>query len=336
MNSMKISPKSKIGIFIVITLFLAIFNDIIRVPDTTLSAYRLMLPAVFCIVVINFNITWKYFFFMIGMSFLLALQNIIFCKVLKFESSIDTIWQIKYSIHYFSIITVFMLLRVLRKKNSVMFENIFLKGIPFVGGLCILAFIGAWLNPFQNIHFTNVNDYGACLAAVFPWLFIELKRKRKNLLFCAAILIVLWLGDSKCALAGILIQVSVISSVMLIKKIKQGNRVLIFIVPIVIALCLLIALSPVRINDYPIRDMFIDMSSHIIKGEVYNKNNSSLKYRTNAIIYMLYGMKQSWFMGIGIGNTGKMLGYLMSDLVIKKNGRYIDYISSLCIIRIFL
>lgn len=226
---MQISQKKIVIFFIKFILLLAVFNDIIRVPNTVISGYRLFLPAILFMSLINIQLTWKYFWLGSGLIFLLFIQNIIFCEVFKYEDTIDFVWQLRYLFYYFCIIAIFVLIHLLRKKDNVVFEKLFHKGIPLIGVFCLLAYFGAITPSFERINFTNWNDYGACLAAVFPWFFIEcFFGRRRNVIFCAAIIMTLWKGDSKSALAGIIIQIGIISSIALIKRVKQGNKFLVF------------------------------------------------------------------------------------------------------------
>lgn len=313
---MQISQRKLIAIFIELILFLAVFNDIIRVPNTVISGYRLLLPIILCMTLSNIQFTWKYFWLGSGMIFLLFIQNIVFCQVFQYEDTIDFAWQLRYLFYYFGIIAIFILMHLLRKKDQVIFKKFFYKGIPIFGILCLISYVGA-ITPFlEKINFTNWNDYGACLAAVFPWFFMEcFFGKKRNVAFCMAVIVALWKGDSKVALCGILIQIGIISSIALIKKVRQGSKLFLFLLPAIIIICFVIILSPIKVNGYSIRIMFTGMASHIIKGEVYKDSSTSLHFRTDAIIYMLRIIKSSHFMGVGIGNTGKLLRQLMPDVV---------------------
>lgn len=315
---MRISRK-RMSIIIIVILFMAVFNDIIRLPGTVISGYRLALPIVLCMSLVEFRLTWRYFLFGSGMFFLLIIQNILFCDIFKYENSIDFYWQLRYLFYYAGIIAIFILIRILRVKYLFVFQRMFYKGIPMMGIACLFAYVGSLTLTFEKIVFTNQNDYGACLAAVFPWFFMEsFLGKRRNIFWCVIIVAALLFGDSKAALAGILVQIGVITAIASIKKIKEGNKVLFFLVPVMVLGCLAIIFSPIQINGYSIKLMFTGMVSHIVNGTTYEMNDSSMAWRTNAIIYMLRGIKASHFMGIGIGNTGKLLRQLMPDIISRQ------------------
>lgn len=316
---MRIPKKRAEIILIILFLFMAIFNDVIRLPDTVISAYRLTLPVVLCMALVDFRSTWKFFIFGSGMIFLLIIQNIVFCNVFGFETTIDILWQIRYLFYYFSIVAIFVLIRILRKKDRILFQKVFYKGIPIICMICLIIYIGLSTAVFDRKHFANPNNYGACLASVFPWFLTEyFFGKKSNIIWCIAIIVSLLLGDSKAALAGVAIQIAIIVSIVLVKKTKEGNKILVFMIPVVITGFLAIVLSPIKINGYSVKEMFMGMVSHIVKGETYYRNNSSLAWRTNAIVHMLNGIKDSYFLGIGIGNTGKLLRHLMPDIVAEQ------------------
>lgn len=313
---MRLKKKEVISNLILAILFFSVFNDIMRIPNTVFSLYRMMLPVSICLALYYIKATWKYFFGGIILILPLFIQNLIFCKVLKIEDMIDVGWQLRYLVHYSYIILIFILIRILRNEDVDTFKKVFSKFIPTVGILCIFSYLICISSYYGNSGLANRNNYAVCLAAVFPWYFIEaVYGKSKNVIICIVILVVLWMGDSKAALAGIVIEIGIIVGIQIIKKLRDGNRLVIFMLTGVIIAGILICFSPLKVNGYRIKEMFTGMVSHIVKGEPYRDSGSSLSYRTNAIIHMIQGITESGFMGIGIGNTGKLLAAKMPDAV---------------------
>lgn len=316
---MKIKKRELISKIIVVILFCAFFNDILRIPDTAISAYRLLIPCAAFMALVYIRYTWKFFLGGIALMVPLIIQNLIFCKVLKIESSIDFNWQLRYLIHYGCIFAIFVLMRILRKESIDQFSRLFFKLIPVVSILNILIYIISLTPYYSGSGLANLNNYAVCLAAIFPWHLLEaFGGKLKDAVICITILIILWKGDSKAALAGIAIEIGIIGIIQVVKKIKEGNKTILFFSIIVIAAGICICLSPLKINGYGIREMFTGMLSHIVRGEPYERNTSSLTFRTNSIIYMLKGMKDTYFIGMGIGNTGKYLRVVITDYVSNK------------------
>lgn len=311
---MRIKRKEILSACIFIILFFAAFNDIIRIPNTVFSIYRLMIPIILSLALYYIKETWIFFFGGILLLVPLFIQNLIFCKVLKVEATIDLDWQFTYFIHYGYIIVIFILIRILRSRDINAFKKIFTKFIPIVGVLCIFFYLISISPYYGSSGLANRNNYAVCLAAVFPWYFTKtIHGKIQNSIICIAILAALWIGDSKAALAGIIIEIGVIAGIQIIKRLQNGNRLVFLILILIVITGILICFSPLDINGYKIKEMFVGMLSHIAKGEPYRDSGSSLSYRTNAIIYMLKGITESGFMGIGVGNTGKLLAQMMPD-----------------------
>lgn len=300
--------------FILLALFLAVFNDAIRIPNTVLSGYRLLLPIILVMSLVY--IKYSYSFFMVAGWILVVsiAQNIVFLQVFQLEQNLDFKYGLLYLTHYCSIIAIFILVHLLKIRDEEMFQQLFYKGMVVIGILCMLAYAETKLNVLGNVNFANINDYGCCLAVVFPWYFIQLLYgKWRYLLLCGIIFVELYWGDSKAALVGVLIEIGIITVIALSKKIKE--KVIYFLVFIMMILGIALVLSPIRVNGYSIREMFFGMASHILMGELYEPSIASLNYRTNAIIYILRGILQSCFLGIGPGNSGKLLKYAMSEAI---------------------
>lgn len=296
-----------------IILFCGFFNDILRVPNTVVSLYRILLLIVFCLTVYYFKDIWSFILALIAFICLLIVQNMFFCSVLKIENNIDLRWQLMYFLHYISILAIFLLMRILRKENPNQFNRLFSFFTVEMSYLYLIAYM-LRLTPYATyVGIANINNYAVCLAAIFPWHFMRVfYGKWKSILICICIFICLLLGDSKAALAGVAIEIGIIGIIIVVKKFKEGNKWVGFLCVVTILAGICLCLSPLEINGYCISDMFVGMVSHIIKGELYESNASSLYFRTNAIIYMLKGIKDTYFLGMGIGNTGKMLGILMT------------------------
>lgn len=303
--------------FILIVLFLSIFNDLIRIPNTVITGYRFLLPIIFLISLYYIQYTYQFFLFVIFLMFSSIMQNIVFLKFLEFEQVFDWEWWIRYLIHYMSIVAIFMMIHLLRIKNRKIFLQMFYKGINFIGPLIMVGYFVACMSTSPKKIIDNRNNYGCGLAVVFPWYFIcGMYGRWRYLIICGIIIFELFWGDSKAVLVGILLEMGVIIITRISQKSKEGKKANYFFFPIILILSISIAISPIRINGYVIRDMFLGMFSHILKGELYVEEASSLIYRTNAIVHLLKVMTQSYFLGIGPGNSGKALKYLMPKIAV--------------------
>lgn len=304
----KVAIEKKVILFI---LFFAVFNDVIRIPNTKLSFFRLSLPIVIVILYVNFKLIYKYVLLVMALLIISLLQNIVFIQVLKLESAIDFVWLAQYAFLYICIIIQFMLVHILRKKYGNCFKKLYTVGIPLIGILCVFGYVLAVKDVVSYID--NRNNYACSLAVVFPWFLINAYKKNRVYYFvCILIVLELIWGDSKVALMGVVMQLGILCCVFVVKKTRHGWKGIYFLIPIMAVIFLMGVMSPVTINGYSIRGMFTSMVQRISSGELYDTNATSLQFRINAIIYLINALFEVGFLGIGIGNSTKFLGYAMS------------------------
>lgn len=314
MSLKKFSIEKKI---ILIILFFAVFNDIIRIPNTKISFFRLSLPIILLILYINFRIIYKYVLLIMALLIVSVMQNIVFIQFLKLENTIDFVWLVQYAFLYICIIIQFMLVHILKEKYRECFEKLYTIGIPFIGGLCIIGYILAVNRVVSYVD--NQNNYACSLAVVFPWFLIHAYKKNRRYYFiCILIVLELFWGDSKVALMGVVMQVGILCCVLLVKEFRHGWKGIYFLIPIMIVTLLVGVMSPITINGYRISEMFSSMVQRISSGKLYDTSETSLTFRTNAIIYLFHGLLETGFLGIGIGNSAKVLGYAMPEIVASK------------------
>lgn len=306
------------SIVILFIFVCAVLNDLLRIPNTIFSLYRLLLPLAVLLIIINIGLTWKHICFTLFFIIVSVIQNLVYIKVYQYESQIDIRWFLEYTFFYFCIFILFMLMHILHVKDKYIFDVLFTKGVFVIGIMCMLLYICSVLRVPDYID--NQNNYGCCLAAVFPYFLICAlsKRNKVSMAICAFILAELLWGDSKSALMGVLVQLGIIGSIYICKKVRNGWKAIYILIPVVVVMLLCFVLSPVTINGYPIKEMFINLVSRVIKGETYPESIGSMVYRTNSMIHLIDIIKTTYCMGVGPGNTSKLLGYLMPKVAAEK------------------
>lgn len=302
--------------FIYFTLFIASYNDWIRIPGTVASLYRVLLPIVLLLCILRFRKRQHYFIFGGILLILNVIQNIIFYNISGIELRLS--FMVKYCLLFLSIICIFMLVKLLRIKNEIYFKQLFIYYIPKIG---VINLIFYWLcaTPLQEImNLANRNNYAVSLAAIFPYFFLKGMKSKQYFIFCFFTVLSLVCVGSKSAVLGIGLEIVLILVMKAMRRIRNAKRAGVLSLLSVLFLGFLVMQTPVTIHGYSVGYMFSEMTSHIISGTPYPKASTSLWFRTNALIYMTDYLRESKFMGIGIGNTGRFLLKSMPEDHVQK------------------
>lgn len=306
---------------ILLILFCAVFNDILRIPETKLSLFRILIPLAIVIILRNYAKTRKLVELYILFFLLSFFQNLFYYSFFEFENQIDFVWIIQYQLLYLSIFIIFALIRLLRSININIFLSIYDIGFLYLSILLVMLYV---LSVFRfPLHIDNRNNYACGLAIVFPWLLIKASKRKVLHLFLALLIpIELYWGDSKLALIGVLLQLQVLIIVKLAKIIRNGNR----FVPILIGIAALVGVAIImnpntNINGYYTRELAIGVIGNILKNDLYPEGPQSLYVRTNATIHLLRVIPSTFLIGLGPGNSSRLLGVLMPNLAQLKNSQ---------------
>lgn len=311
-REMKVIGRKSELYLLVIALFMAVFQDVIRIPGTALSGFRLLLPFVLILSIYHLKLTYMYFVFCACFCVLSIIQNYVFIQSYHFETDIDYVYMFKYIIHYVSIISIFIILRLIRENSKTVFFQLFYRGINIIGIALMVGYFFACREYNGVLVFDNRNNYGCALATVFPWFLIQaVNGKRIYWFLNGFMLCLLWWGDSKAVLLGIMIEIFIIFIIKISQKFDNRPKLIWLLLPSMMLIVLCIMLSPLKINGYKIRDMFLGMITRIINGKLYTGKVTSLTYRTNVTIHLLNVISQNGITGIGPGNSAKILKYLM-------------------------
>lgn len=167
-------------------------------------------------------------------------------------------------------------------------------------------------------YFTNVNDYGASLAAFFPMLWVDAmnKRKLKYYFFAMVILVFEYLNDCKLCCLGIVAEIIVIA---LVYSYQYGNRKSLIkvlskvtIVVIIVAV-IYVVVSDVVIMGAPVSTLMIEPIHRIMTLDFYSTSNSSGMFRVNVFITGIIWSFRTRFMGLGAGNATMLVKNYLSN-----------------------
>lgn len=293
---------------ILIILLLGTFSDILRIPNTSITFFRLSLP-ISCIIIVHHSkwikrfIIWTSIFLMLNIMYNFCLFCI-YRKDLSFHVKIF----IMYVLLYISIFVVFALVGILKSKWGKNFELLFLKYLCQVGNILILVMFLKWflLRFGKGFMLDNPNNYGCNVAAVFPFflLCIQKEKKKRFILYVILGLVVIYLNDAKLALFGVMLQIAVwvcISS----KKRREDRCIYRYLVPFFVLLMItIVIIQNPAIHKYRLQDIISEPLRRIVTNTPYEEHTISSNFRTNIIIWGMEELRNLKGMGWGAGNSG--------------------------------
>lgn len=213
----------------------------------------------------------------------------------------------KYLYLYVSIFMIFASVKMLRKKHGDDFKKLFFSILPKIGIVNLFIY---WMiaSPLKDMFFfANRNNYAVSLAAIFPYYFIKGMEKKRYLWVCIVIILSLALIGSKSATVGIGMEILLIMAMKVLRQIRNARNIGILFLAIVFCTGIMVMQTSLKIHGHSMANIYSEMKSHILSGTMYQHDNSSLTFRTNAIICMMNSIWESRFIGIGIGNSGRYI-----------------------------
>ena len=299
--------------FISLCLLFSTFNDWLRIPSTPISLYRLLFPIALFLCLQQLSKRKNYILCFVLFSIINLIQNYIFFNISGIST--DSRLTFKYFLLYLSIFSIFLMVKFIRTKSIPAFKQLIFSFLPAIG-LINLAFYWLCETPAKAmLNLANRNNYAVSLAAIFPYFFLKgFENKKKYFIPCFAILFSLYIVGSKAALFGIGLEVALILAMKVMQKMRYANSAGILFLVSAYLVMVMIVQSPITINGHPINRYFSELTSRVISGELYPDCRESVRWRTNAIIYMLSLTRETNGMGIGIGNTGVYLAAFMPEV----------------------
>lgn len=329
---------------IYVILFSAVFHAVLRLsPDSNITLFRILLPLSILIIIKQSHKLAKVLLAcFLALSVLSVIQTVFSSFLFFRDISFSYGNLIKFLIHYFSIIVLIGLLICLKKMEKQKFIPrlwFFCATIIKLSVIIDLIYLCCGQPSAQFALFGNINDFGSAMAAGLAIILCTKGRWWSKCIWSLLILILLYINDSKLALLGTLMEISlylVICSEKLLKKRmsskeipEETNRYLRLVLKFrnfvveywraaltcgcILALAIVL-MSPITINGYAIRTMVGDALSQFFSGNFFDASDTSLLFRVNAIIGIGQAMKESFFCGVGAGNTGIILRKILPGM----------------------
>ena len=296
-------------------LSLATMSDILRIPGTPITFFRLCIPI--AVLIIAMYPTWAKKFIFISVSFVLInfFLNVVFYKVYRPDLMFQFSRFLMYCVLYISIFIILILVCIVKEISGKYFEKDFVNWISIMGGmlLIILIMYNRFPDFFGDLPIDNPNNYGCYIAAVFPFYLVRAQKSRGhikylNLCICIVCLYALYTNDSKVSLLGVIIQMIVLFCITSTYTVKTFfmKRFMIPIGAILSGFLLIVLLNP-SINGYPLKEITLEPINRIITGNPYPTYTASISFRTNTTIFALNNLWELKGLGLGAGNIGILL-----------------------------
>lgn len=304
-------------IYMILTF--AVLSDILRIPGTSLTFFRLSIPiAVFIVLMYP---TWSRKLIILSTSFL-AINFIFSCffyRIYRTDLTFELSGFFRYSFYYFSIFLVLILVCIIKDILAELFEPVFMKWICTMGFVLMIVLLLYDIMPsfFGDLPLDNPNNYGCYIAAVFPFYLVSAFQKRQVLYFILAgtCLGLLYINDSKVSLFGVMIQIVLLFCVSGTKT-KAALCVKRLIVPLaaIMAVVVLIFLVNPEIHGYSLQGIILEPLQRILTNEPYPTYTASVSFRSNTTIFGINTLWNLKGMGVGAGNFGILLKQEFPDL----------------------
>lgn len=167
-----------------------------------------------------------------------------------------------------------------------------------------------------GVYLSNGNELSSslcCMFIIYMYLVIQ-KKQCKYLLHSLLILFIAYINDAKLSLMGAVIGMAILVVYHLntdgfLRRLKSKSFLKIMILSVVLIIVALYLINPsLKVRDYHIslRELIFDAVFSIIQGKELN-DVGSIHDRTSAIIYGMRELKNTFFFGIGAGNSIVML-----------------------------
>lgn len=304
--------------FILLSAFL---NAVLRLSaESNITLFRLLIPYA---IILIFSCSKKFFknliFSILFLGILSFVQHIltsyIFYKALDF----NLIYFLEFFFHYSCIVLVGFLLICLKDIEKDNFEKNFITfATSFVKILAAFIFVYTIImnKPLHTIKLAdNINNVGCVFVAAIALLLTNATKRKQNFIWVILLVFLLFYNDSKAALFGACVEIAIFLMLKASQKFKVFSKVItkiFFICALFFVACLLI-ISP-TINGYSLSGIIVEPIKRIVTNQPFPYSSTSATYRTNSTIAAFGILKNTLGMGVGFGNTSRILKLVMVNV----------------------
>lgn len=278
-------------IFSIIPFFLILVNNYKKYKNLLLIFTFAMVYSFFVSIIFYQHISWDQNVFILYDFVLLVLILYLYIKDKNFDR------------HFFSFLNVVAMVTLI----AAVMQYFIGYNVPY---------IETSIGQPVGVYLSNGNELSSalcCMFIIYIYLIIQ-KRQYKYLLHSFLILFIAYINDAKLSLMGAVVAMAVLLVYRLntdgfLRRLKSTSFLKIMVLSVVLIIVVLYLINPsLKVRDYNIslRELIFDAVFSILQGKELNVVGS-IHDRTSAIIYGMRELKNTFFFGIGAGNSIVML-----------------------------
>lgn len=300
--------------FLFFILLLAFLHAVLRISyDSSLSLYRIFVPVVLLFFLFFYKKSLIPFIILVLLLIYNFLVSYFYCDCYKN--------YLRFSLHYISIFNVFIIIHYLMNKiNFYQIYNFMYKFFLVIIFIAVLEIIfgfslpnvGQYTDGSVSSFFWTQNEFTTAQLGLLPLILVLEKRLYIKVPLIGLILYMAYfINDSKIGFIGMVIAILVYS----LGKVLQKNRYLsVLFLLLIILLVVVLSILPIgeininfRNDALTLSELLMEPINRIITLTPYEIDGGSIFGRTNAAIFGLMNLFDSYMFGIGIGNSYTML-----------------------------
>lgn len=316
---MKIPINKKTLLYI--TLFCAVFNDVLRIGTTDFSFFRIimLITWIYCIG-IDFKKFSKWFLIFIGIMIINSIQTGLFIMTNEYNIIFSIYRYLSYGYFAFCIFSVIYFTFFLYEADKKNFIRNFTKFVYICsyGILIIFTYIAVMkhiLNRNIAMFVSNVNNYGMYLDCVLPFFIIRIIKNKSPsaMAFFIVSMVMMVINDCKINIIGCFAELLI----LLFLETKNGSLKIyqrysmVVLLMGIFGIIFLFYQGIINLNGHGFLELVEEPLRRLITREPYANSASSIPYRVNMIIVGTKWLFKTKFAGIGFGNSNILMRYAM-------------------------
>lgn len=316
---MNLSFKLKYYDLVYLLLVFALLNAPLRLSENGMtSLFRIFSIVPFFLILVNNYKKYKNLFLIFTSAMIYSF--LVSCTFYQHIS-----WDQNVFILYDFVLLVIILYLYIKDKD---FDCHFFSFLNIVTMVTLLAAVIQYYTGYDvpyietsigqpvGVYLSNGNELSSalcCMFIIYMYLVIQ-KKQYKYLLHSLLILFIAYINDAKLSLMGAIIAMAILFVYRLntdgfLRRLKSKSFLKIIVLIIILIIVVLYLINPsLKVRDYYIslRELIFDAVFSILQGKELNVVGS-IHDRTSAIIYGMRELKNTFFFGIGAGNSIVML-----------------------------